>query len=340
MYSKAAFLWALALLVGCSRSQVAGTHIILDDKFKKEAADLAPGHPDDTIVPAYKLAQRPFKPQEAQALLGIFGMSGNAKRESTRTLIVFREGSRSLLFNASRSEYQFLDAAVGSLVKDSPALRGQLQPKTDSLVKRLVKEKGGSYKFINAETTFVQMPSKKDPNPVPEYMYGRYVQVMNNRYILGSRSQIRIGLGQGGADGLRFVSDRNPVPADSHPVTVPTRGKVVRDLIRIQGSQKGMKEIFYPFSQQKLAIDTLKLIQTFEAYIRQPEGDGLPESLIPVVTLLAEAKLKPSPNNRDYPFPSQPVILHFTFPCTEVGACWPGEPRPKPKPIGKSNLRD
>lgn len=306
-----------------------------------------PVQPDKDSVTAwrFKIVQRPFNRGDAKNFLAAFGFKDPDKGESTLVNWVFRDKKRpaTLAYTAMTSEFAFADRSVSHLAPSEFVPDSLIRPKAEALLKSVLRDRATIYPFINFETTMFQkkqlsanekgrkdsVHSSRDSvlPPVPAYYAGRFIRRLNNRYVLGDGFQVRLGFGKGGA--IHHFFYRNPGLSDSTEIRLPTREKVegmVDEWIRKNPSPKGL---VYPYHADNLSVRSLRKVKVFESYIETNEKFSGKSSLdgaylVPRVTVLVEAKLRPSRKKNALPHPDAPVLLHLHFPCTPgAGLCWP-----------------
>ncbi len=292
----------------------------------------SPNSLDSLVVKKYKILDRPLNREEIKYFLSAFRMGDTEKPDSSAGHWSIRDKQgAALIYGTGKSELGYSNSKAAFLMEKDRVPDSLIRKQTDAVLRGIMQDKYERYTFANYEITMVQRKEGdgqgKIYDPEPAFYYGRYIRKLDNRLILGDAFQIRLGIGAQGA--LESFSFRDPVVAEGGSLKVPSREFVLDSLKRWERSKTHTRAYVYPYHPDHLNIRSLKPVKAFESYILTDEKfRDTPNMsgayLVPVVTVLAQVLVNPPKQKPSEPVPTEPVLLHFHFPChPEAGLCWP-----------------
>ncbi len=291
---------------------------------------------DSTKAMSYKILPSQFDKADTESFFNINPNCrfGEPIKSPVNISWVDKSGVRiSYEFGASDKTYE--NPNIGPLTQKDIVPDSLIHLETDRILGALFKQKAENFKFINFEKIQNQqsfLDSNSDIKKIRSmpltdiYYAGRYLKKIDNRIVLGDGFQIRIGYGEGGA--VSTISYREPklIPAD--PVIIPSVKMVMDSIEKWKRSKTHSKSLHYPYRSENFLIKSLVPKKIFESFITiAAKGKDENQSgsfLVPTVTILAEATLNPKREKNGEPITTNPVLMHFHFPCRPAaGLCWP-----------------
>jgi hypothetical protein len=305
-----------------------------------------PPSKDSAVAKRYKILDRPLNRDEVSYFLAAFQLHWESKPDSSPMSTVWRDKQGAIMsYEPGISEMAFTSENTAMLGQKDIVPDSLIRSETDEILTSILKAKADRYVFANYEITMVQKKNatSKEANgkdvtgrdgvqpPVPAFYIGRYIRKVDERIVLGDAFQIRIGYGAEGA--IQTFSFRDPVLADGGSINVPTRQMVLDSLKRWERSKTHTRAYTYPYHSDHLHIRSLKPVKVFESYVMAQEKNRDAAQmggsyLLPSVTVLAQVIVSPSKERNSESVPTEPVLLHFHFPCRPAsGLCWPDGPK-------------
>jgi hypothetical protein len=268
---------------------------------------------------------------KSRQVFSAFGIDENAKPEDNGATLTYRaKDGGVLVFNRATAEISYFNGArepwKGRELKEDKDIKRI----SDSLMHVLFNEKAEGYYFTNPEKTL--KASREDTVLRPIYYFGRYVPVMNSRFVLGTTMHVRLGFGSDSKP--MYLAARDMDSSTTGKDTVPTPTSVRDSLARWSKSRTRpfcLKYMNHPDHPYIVDLSVRKILRTYVEVAAPPDSSDTlhvaTTALVPRVTVIAEARLRrmapPQPNETTFPKPD-PLYLFFHFPCTpEAGLCWP-----------------
>lgn len=321
-------------LSGCGSN---ATKLVLDDKLLENSKKWTEDKPQ---AAKFKLSEYAFDSKEAEAIFTRLAK----KRPEKHYIIpsncdslpkqVYESGPSRMVYTPTGSEFLFMNSDVGPLPQDEqpiasmPDVNAQIQRRLDVIVKErgldsvlVPRQVKAEPTFTNAEITST-VPEKGQAKIATEYT-GRYGYKVEDRLIMGNSWQSRLGYG-GNKDISFFELRRQGLEASGSAEVIPRR-KVLDQFMAL--TREGVGKMYFPNTSDWF-IDTLRVKYIFNSYVISHEKDEKDRAkrgdfLIPAVTAVAEAKVKVCKKKSGDFVPTEPLIIHYNFPCvSDMGQCW------------------
>jgi hypothetical protein len=318
------------LLCGCGTCT---TRVQLDPKLVEKAKTWQ----DEPVIAAKQFRATPqtLQAQKFQSLLQAFKLPAVEKWTASPGGHSISQGTIIASYREATSELTITDTASPEAADREPLADSAVEQISTALLRKLLPEEAANFAFTNKEVIQVQRESDKAPHPA--FYFGRFVRKIDGRLVLGAAFQLRIGFGANQA--IRQITYSNAGLGGSEEIKTDSRVKVYKLLQSVQQGKNRLKNFRYPYSPDHLPVQSLMVTNVFHSYVlageRTEKTENSPQTLVPVVTVLAVATVGPVRGRKGPPeLPSGPLYLHFNFPCTPgFGLCWPGE---QPRAISTS----